>query len=286
MVQDRLDGLLLNIDRDLQRSLHNAVAGNKPESAGKVILLDTFVRFATNAYRGIRYLVADTPEDPARKPNYVLLVPPINRQLLDLLFTLVYMLDDFDNRSLEYQKAGWREAWDDYQKHKNEFNRNPEWNDFLSAYRAGLTKIKEVLQITGAESLNPKAIPYWKHPFELAEEPTTSRPFLRWLAKWLYRDTSAQSHLSYGGLLAIAPLLMSELVGGQNQVLAEGRFYQMYRFHQASRSAIIVLALLTEIDVYCKLGNSVATKYLWTIFSEYVPEAKEMHVARYRALLS
>ncbi|RZU39110.1 hypothetical protein [Edaphobacter modestus] len=28
------------------------------------------------------------------KPNYVIVIPPINRQLLDLLFSLVYMMDD------------------------------------------------------------------------------------------------------------------------------------------------------------------------------------------------
>jgi hypothetical protein len=56
--------------------------------------------FAWNSYKAVAYLSADTPPDPDRTPNYVLVVPNINRQLLDLLFSLAYMRDDFSKRSI------------------------------------------------------------------------------------------------------------------------------------------------------------------------------------------
>ena len=126
LVQERLDGLLINVDRDLQRAVTNARA-NQPEISPRALtLLDIFVRFVRNAYHALGYIVADTPEDPQRNPNYALIIPPVNRQLLDLLFSLVFMLDDFEIRSLQYQRAGWREGNEEYQKFKTEFSSDPE----------------------------------------------------------------------------------------------------------------------------------------------------------------
>ena len=38
------------------------------------------------------------------------MLPATNRQLLDLLFTLVFMLDDFPERSMSYELSGYRQA--------------------------------------------------------------------------------------------------------------------------------------------------------------------------------
>ena len=50
------------------------------------------------------------------------------------------------------------------------------------------------MKITEEEVKNPKLIPYWKHPFELKNEQTKSRDYLRYLDKWVYSELSAQSH--------------------------------------------------------------------------------------------
>jgi hypothetical protein len=67
------------------------------------------VRLANNSYHAVSYLGAGIPEDSNGKPSYMLAVPKMNRQLLGLLFSLVNTLDDIRKRSLEYQRAGWRE---------------------------------------------------------------------------------------------------------------------------------------------------------------------------------
>lgn len=253
LVQERLDGLLINVDRDLQRAIGSEPAHPNVSVRG-LLLLDLFVRFAKNAYHALGYVMADTPEDSSRRANYALIIPPVNRQLLDLLFSLVYMLDDFENRSLAYQRAGWREAEEEFQKFKTEFSNINDWRPFLQGYRTSLDNMVPRLGITASERKNKKLVPYWKHPFDLKDGKTRSRGFLRWLDKWLYSDTSAQSHLSFGGLIRIAPFLAAEIVGGQDQELVESRVIHQYRFQQFSRTAVVVLAILTEIDTYCKLG--------------------------------
>ena len=92
IIGEQLHGLLTNIDRDLRRkseALPVSFLDNAPH------LLNIFVRCATNSYNAVLYFAGDIPEDPRRKPNFVIAVPPINRQLLDLLFTIVYLLDDY-----------------------------------------------------------------------------------------------------------------------------------------------------------------------------------------------
>ena len=286
LVEAKLDGLLFNVDRDLQRNIRHAESTNNMEASRCLSLLNVMLRFASNSYRAVRFVLADTPEEPARKPNYALIIAPVNRQLLDFLFSLVYMLDDFPTRSLQYHRAGWREASEEYHKFKSEFSRDPEWKAFFANFSKGLGQLAPLFRITEREKKNVKLIPYWKHPGELKDEQTSCRNFLRWLDKWLYADTSAQSHLSFGGLFMVSPFLVAELVGGQSQEIVENRMIHQYRFHQFSRTALVTLAIATEIDCYCNLGNREVIAYLWALFSEHAPEGKEMYGARYEEKLS
>ena len=215
----------------------------------------------------------------------MLVVPAINRQLLDLLFSLVYMLDDFSTRSLQYQKAGWRELDQEYRMFKDSFSKDPEWRQHLRNVRKELDKLILRFGITAEEQRLPKLVPFWKHPYELKDERTRSRPFLRYLEKWLYGDTSAQAHLSFGGLVMVGPMLVADLVGGEDERLVRNRTIHQYRFRHFSRTAVVTLAIATEIDAHCGLGNQAAAGYLWSIFADYVAEAKEMLRHRYEALL-
>jgi hypothetical protein len=285
LVAERLDGLLINVDRDLQRMTKKAEQVSDKSTARCLTLLDVLIRFTTNSYHAVRYIAADTPEDHNRRPNYVLVVPTINRQLLDLLFSLVYMLDDFGARSLQYQRAGWREATEEQHKLKSQFSGQPEWRKHFRNVKQVLEHMSMVFGITDEERRNPKLIPYWKHPFELKDEPTESRPFLRYLDKWLYGDTSAQAHLSFGGLIMVGLFLVADIAGGESQEIVKNRITHQYRFTQISRTAVVTLAIATEIDAHCRLRNNDAISYLWNIFADYVAEAKEMFEQRYEKLL-
>jgi len=278
-----MDGFLFNVDRHLQR-LRSQNAGNR--IADRCLsLLNVLLRFSRNSYHAVWFLTADTPPDHTRRPNYVLVVPSINRQLLDLLFSLVYMLDDFEARSLQYQRAGWREAHEEYQKFKTHFSSDPTWKQHFINLAENLSMMVSAFGITPEQEQDPSSIKYWKHPGELKDEQTASRHFLRYLDKWLYADTSAQAHLSFGGLIPVAVFLVADLVGGQPQQFVEERIIQQYRFMHTSRTAVVTLAIATEIDVYHKLGYKDDALYLWSVFAEHVEEAKEMFKHRYEERL-
>jgi hypothetical protein len=284
LVLERMDGALINVDRDLQRLVKQAEAMKDAKNARKLVLFVVLTRFAKNSFMSVRYLCADTPDDSKRKFNFALAVPTINRQLLDLLFSVVYMFDDINVRSDEYERAGWREAYEQYQKEKTAFSKDPEWKPYFKILRESLSSMAKELRITSQQQGNPKLIPYWKHPYELQEEQTASRPFLRYLNKWIYHDTSAQAHLSCGGLIMMSPFLLAELVGGQKQEMIENRAIQQYRYLHISRTAIVTLAIASEMDAYFGLNNAEQLKYIWNVFAEYSEEAKEMLEHRYESL--
>ncbi len=89
------------------------------------------------------------------------------------------MLDDFEKRSLKYQRAGWRELKEEYQKFKTEYSRAPEWQPFFSSVEEDLKQRALLYQITDEQQKDPSDVTYWKHPGELKDEPSPSRPFLR-----------------------------------------------------------------------------------------------------------
>jgi hypothetical protein len=285
LVQEKLDGLLINVDRDLQRKVGKAAQSGQFVTLRCTELLNVMVRFASNSYHAAKYLMADAPEDPNRKLKFALTLPAVNRQLLDLLFTLVYMTDDFENRSREYQRAGWREGKEEYQRYRTHFANDSEWRPFFDAFKANLDKLEKLLELTDAERKNPSSTPYWKTPSQLSTTATKSRPFLKWLEQWSYGDTSAEAHLSFGGLFAISPFLVAELIGGDFQSQIENHEIHSYRYHQFSRTAIVALAISTEADVHLRLRNRDALWQLWKIFGEYSAEATEMFERRYESLL-
>jgi hypothetical protein len=278
LVNKRMQGLLINVDRDLQR---RAKSGDQDRERC-MALLNVMIRFAHNSYNAVLYLCADTPPDADRKPNYVLVVPNINRQLLDLLFSLVYMLDDLSPRSLEYQRAGWRELTEEYEQYHTRFARDPEWKTHFELVRGVLKNTADRFQITTTERKTPAMVPYWATPTQLKDKITKSRPFLRYLDKWLYGDTSAQAHFSFGGVLKVAPFILAAVVGGQERDMVDNRTIHMYRYQHFSRTAITALAIATEINRHYKLQNDEQVEYLWTIFAEFSAEGKEMFDARYK----
>lgn len=282
LVTEKLAGLLINVDRDLERKMNAALQRGDVSDERRITLVRMFVRFTRISYAAVRYIAADTPPDPTRLPQYVLVVPNINRQLLDILFSLVYMLDDLEPRSLLYQRAAYRELREEHHQNKTAFSGDEEWQPHFESVEGVLANIVRHLAITEEEQQNPKAIPYWKHPFELKDQKTASRPFLRYLDKWLYGDTSAQAHMSFAGLFRVWPILGADDVGGEAKQMVENRFLPQYRFQHVSRMAVVSLAIATELDTHYALGNSATIDYLWVIFSEYVSEAKEMYELRYQ----
>jgi hypothetical protein len=281
LVRDRLDGLLINVSRSLERRWKEAAGRGDLVAAHEYTLVTLVTHAAKNSYNAIRYLITDTPpKDHQRKPAYVLVIPPINRQLIDMLFNLVYMLDDFPKRSFEYERASFREFSESVQRFRALFKRDPEWKSYFNTADALAKQGIAELKITPAERKNPGKINYWPHPGQIKEKRTPSRPFLRWLHEWIYGDTSAQAHVSPFGFSTMAAFFLRAISDPEEDLTAR-REYQIYKFVNFSRTTLAVLAIATDLNSHFALGFNADLAYLWAIMCEYVPEARDMYKQRY-----
>lgn len=282
LVRARLDGFFFNVERDLQKQIGMAIRSEDGESERCLSLLIVFLRFARNSYDAVRYVTANATHEPDRRSNYVIVVPSINRQLLDLLFSLVYMLDDLGPRSLEYQRAGWRDWMEEKSQFEAMYGADAKWQQYFADLDVQLNRMERRFHITAEERANLDLVNYWPTPFKITKRNGASQPFLEHLEKWIYKDVSLQAHLGFAGLQKISNFLVSDLLGDQVSEEQRHRALSSYHFQQVSRVAIAFLAIATEIDTYCSLGNSADADYLWTVFSEYVAEAKKIYELRYR----
>jgi hypothetical protein len=261
------------------------MAAGNGDSFRQLTLMTVMVRIAFNSYAALCYLTVDQDASHWRK-NFVLVMPPVNRQLMDMLFTIVYMRDDFDARTLAYERASYRGFKEEYKLYEGTFSGLPEWKPYFADQKTLLRIMGPLLRITLAEKRNLKRIPRWKGPFKLSQHPTKSQKFLKWMEKWLYGDTSAEAHLTGTGLFYVSPFLLADLADDDIKNAIQSRAALQYHARHFSRLLMTVLGIATEIDAQFALNNHVPCAYIWRIIIEHSPEAKDMYKERYESMLA
>ncbi len=217
-----------------------------------------------------------------------MILPPSNRQLLDLLFTLVFMLDDFPTRSLAYELGGYRQAREEYDKFYARYgtSTNPKWQAHFLGLQEWLPKMETYLSVTPAQKANPALIQYWRAPYRLMQTPTRSQPFMEYLEKWLYGETSAQAHLNAAGLFSIGVFLITELAPEFEREEVSNSNFEKFKFRHFVRTLVTVLAIASEVDTFCQLDNREALSRVWVTLGGYSEEADNIYKLRYKAMLT
>jgi len=285
LVQAPLQGLLRNMDSEIVRRLKQAAASHDGELERRLSLLLTMLRFTKNSYEAVSFLCSTMDETPKRKKEFVLVLPPANRQLLDLLFTLVFMTDEFPTRSMDYERSGYRQAREEYDKFYARFGTHPKWQAHFLTLRELLPTMEKYLSITPEQRANPAVIPYWRAPYRLMKTATKSQPFMEFLENWLYGETSAQAHLNASGLFAVGGFLLTDFAPEDERKIIEDQNLQRYTFRHFSRTLITVLAIASEIDNFCHLNNRETLARLWVLLGGYAEEADDVYKERYQAML-
>jgi hypothetical protein len=286
IVQMPLQGLLRNMDSELTRLFKQAMTSHDREAERRLSLFLIMLRFTKNSYEAVSFLCSDSDDAPKRKREFALILPPTNRQLLDLLFTLVFMLDEFPARSMAYELSGYRQAREEYDKFQIRYGTHPKWQAQLLTLREWLPTMEKYFSITPEQKANPAQIKYWHAPYRLMKTPTKSQPFMEFLEKWLYGETSAQAHLNAAGLFSVAVFLISDFAPDDKQKTIAERNFEKYKFRHFSRTLITVLAIASEIDNFCQLKNREALSRLWVLLGGYAEEAEDVYKMRYQAMLA
>lgn len=157
------------------------------------------LRFAVNSYKAISFLLSDVDDHPKRLPEFILVVPPINRQLMDLWFSLVYIMDDFEPRALAFEQCAYREMREQLDKTRIRYGSDAQWQDWFQDMLDVIVMLEAQVPITSDQIADPSRIAYWLTPFKLSKTSGKSQAFLRFLNDLMYHDTSADAHLKPGG---------------------------------------------------------------------------------------
>jgi hypothetical protein len=259
--------------------------GNRQEHK-KYMLLLIMLRLAANSYQAAMFLISDLDEHPKRLPRFVIVLAPINRQIMDLWFTLIYIRDDFEPRSLLYEQGAYRELREQIDENRAQYGSDPEWQDWISSMELVAAMMEAEITLTPEQKANPHStIPSWPHPHQLSERQTASHEFLAFLHKQFYGKISVESHLKAAGLTLVAGLLLADVGPEDHRKTVEERSIHQYKFRHACITVVILLGIISEIELHCNLNNKDQAVKVWERLADYSHDAKDVYEARYKFLL-
>lgn len=275
--------------KDLLTTFSNTLDRKRPEKWADNdairLLMRLFVKVSENTLDTIRFLMANKPANPARKPEYILSVSPLARTILDTLFTVVFMFEDLPERSKWYVKAGWRELYEENQRFQKRYGADKNKEDWLGEHTRLLEVWKKLAGISPSEEANPnKNILRWLNPGRMVDYKNGPRPrrdYLLYLNVEFYKPLSQDSHLSFLGLPRRSMALFSK--GPQGNWDEE---LLIVRTECLLNSAMFLLSILTEIEVEMQYGMQEKLKCVWTFLCDLWPDAKELYDRFYRNRLS
>ena len=281
-INKSIEGLLFNLERNLKK---RSISASDEKTGAGLLLIRIAVLFARHLYDSIRFLCSDEPTT-GRRIEYILAVPSINRTLQEILFTIMYIGEDFPNRADKYYKSSWRENVEERGKYCNEHSTKTEWRPFLSRFKTGLKEGTEQLKLTKEEAKNPSSIEFFPSGHTLLKRMgKPNQPFAKWLDKWFYEETSAIAHFTPLGTLKMAGYLIHDMVPRANaKEMAEESLKRFTGFY-VIMATIVVLCIASELEHLFNLGNRDQIVDIWEKIRVDFPDAIEVCARRYDKLL-
>jgi hypothetical protein len=278
--QEPLEGLIRNCDSDLVRYLDQIQSTNDRNEVFRVQLLLIALRFAVNSYRAVCFLLADIDEHPKRLAEFVIVIPPILRQMIDLWCSVIFLLDDLAARAGEFQNCAWLEVVEHIQKMEERYGRVPQWQEWFD----GMDELKLMLEkrVPADLKANTSKIAYWPTPQKMVTRNTKSAEFIGFVHSLIYDITSAEAHLKPGGLLAAGSFLIKDRIPEDVKRQIETRAIHDYKARRFCRVVLVLLGIISEIEMFGKFNNQEQAAKVWSLLAGYDDDATEVYEKRYR----
>jgi len=284
VIAEPLDSLLKALANKIDREWPAHLA----EVLGARELFLLTLQTADVTCRSIRWLCADKPVDPLRIPEFCISVPPLNRTILDSVFTAVFLLEDLPERCNWYHKASWREMRLELDRYRAQYGKLDSWQEWFTRSAEMCTLGARIFQISAAELADPASIPKWPNPGKMIRYGTNpelpvpaTRKFMKYLNDWFYADLSQQAHLGGAGIMkrSVALLYHRDDPERAEALLKNKRAW-------VGQTVVLLLALASELEAYFEFGLRERIRYLWTIMAGAIVIAQELYETRYAELLA
>jgi hypothetical protein len=274
VIEEPLDMLLTAASNKLEREWPASV----PCHPSSPVYLRAFVLVSHNIFRAMRYFCADKPPDPSRKPEYANAARPLARVILEIVFNVIFLLEDLTSRTERFEKAGWRSMAEDLERFTKSYGEDPDWSPYLKVFGDHVERGREFFRLTEAEFENPRSIPKWPLPRGMREQASTEvAAHLQYLADWFYKNLSEDAHVNWLGLVRLGAGLMGDYGG----VIDVDWNLAKQKSDTLATTVILLLVLLSELEISLKLGLGPKLPYLWRIMNEGFLASKEVYVRRF-----
>jgi len=278
---------------DLLIATGNKLSREWPAKYREVIgareLLVMNLRAAHKTYLSALYLCGDKPPDPRREVEFCVCLAPVNRALLDSLFTIIFLLEDLPCRCQWFYEAGWRESRLELDRHVAEYGHLPEWKGWLSELTSHVNTGITFAGLTPEQAADPRGLRTWPNAGAMcsygvsASVPLTpERAFMKYLYDFYYIDLSQQTHLADGwGTTKRTAFLLDQI----RALPSTDALIRKYRQSQVRQTVIFALALATEVEAHFNFGLRTEAQYVWGVAAPLIVMAGEMYGKRYQELL-
>lgn len=281
--QPKVDSLCKNMIHKIEREW--------PKEQAHLLMAQGFflvtLKVAHNTFETVCYLCADKRlKQHDWKWRYVLVLPTLNRTILDSVFSVVFMLEDLPGRSQWFHESGWREVRREVDEQRKEYGSDPEWSEWLDKMEKMLQEAVKLFNIPPDKVANPASIKWWPNPGKMPSYGVSpplppDRQFMKYLNDWFYREMSSHSHLSFHAMMKTGYLALFDLYDADTRESIRQRGFPFFRAQQVIRTVTLLLALLSEVEKYFNFGLAPELLDLWDFITRVQPEAKEIYDKRY-----
>lgn len=299
LIRGPLNQLVTTTRNLLERQWPARYAGLKDSQT----VLMQYVGLAVTHFRTVSFVCADVDDGAMRSPLFALSIPPVNRAILEIIFSVLYLLEDLPEHTKFYYRAAWRAEQEWLKQHQEHYQKRyggkgkPRWDAYIANRAEMLAKMEGVLGITPSEKADLNRISRWPKMGQLRKRLKNSPAtlsFLEYLDDWFYNSLSSHSHGEPMGVgeMGLHFLGIDELkmISGEDRDGVERRLDEkivQFRTTQVWMAVTLLLSLISEIRVhfgYDLLENNL--RFVWTAINGYSEISREVYEERYESLLA
>jgi hypothetical protein len=262
-----------------------------PVDSARLTILTLF-RLAVDFHDAVIYLCYDENRYADWHRLYCLTSPPLNRTILEIIVSVLYLLEDLETHTRLFYKAVWREKKETIEHNKKHYAGQPKWDEYIALTEQNAAKLEAGL-ITPEEKANLQNILRWPSLSKVIKRLKRKNPelvaFIEYLDDWLYRELSSLAHAHPLGFMEMSAYFVGkhDLVG-LPAVDAESELIsalKMFRTKQMWIAMTLLLSLASEIEIHFRFSYDQDLSFLWTMFNNYSDIPKEIYERRYAEVL-
>ena len=279
--QEDIDRVLIAIKNLVDRNL-SIPAKNIPGYQPFLLV----AAYATkNTFDAIRFLIADSEDDPKRKLEFGLAVSPLIRFLIDLLITIIVIRQRPRKYVKWYHRSGWRELKESLDRLKGEPGAARKFGRQIRQQEQSIEHLRITYKINRKLASNPAAIRYWPYLGQVLKPKSglklRPRKFLEYLNTWFYSELSQEAHISGAGMVRMYSKLLIETTDVDRE-----RVLRLVKSNNGIMAITLALAIAAEINDIGKFDRTVKLLYLWKVLSTEWTDAKRLFDRRYKRMLN